>query len=76
MVFRYYIINNCFKGEIYMSEPFIKRKLNREALDAFAIKFTDVQNPNSTKKIPYVTADGKTINFVPAAAILRRNSRI
>lgn len=56
-----------------MSKPFTKRKLNREALDAFALKYSDATYPGSSKKIPYTTADGKTVNLNTAEAIIRRH---
>ena len=46
---------------------FIKRKLSREALDAFALKYAG----EHSKQIPYTTADGKTIKFQPNDAMIR-----
>lgn len=40
---------------------FVQRKLCRESLDAFALKYSG----EHSRKVPYTTADGKTISVVP-----------
>ena len=53
-----------------MSDTTTKR-ICREAIDAFVLKFTDKKYPLTAKKITYTTADGTKVNFTPADAMIK-----
>lgn len=48
---------------------FKKRKLSREAIDAFAATYTEQQYPNAKDKVSYTKKDGESINFIPSAGL-------